>query len=149
MFKIKSFFRKLGRVISAIPVIWNCEEWDYSYTLDLLKWRFERCAKYFERSNIAHQDIRSVKELRDVVEAIKEYNNPSYKEHPFKISHVFVPTDRKTSRVVTINKDTGKSLTKEEEEVYTNYLSDCCKYEEECWNNIWDNIKQHGQGWWN
>lgn len=149
MYRIKTFFRRLFRVFSALKLIWNCEEWDYSFTLDLLKWRLERCVKYFERSPYAEGNNERAQEMKEVLRAIDEYFDPYCKDCPFEVSHVMVPTEDGFSRLVTINKETKKPLTEEEEEQYSDYLRASQKYEsEDCWNRIWDLIKEHGQGWW-
>lgn len=149
MFRIKRFFRKLFRVFSALKVIWNCEEWDYSFTLELLKWRLERCVKYFKRSPYAEGNNKRAQEMKEVLRAIDEYFDPSLKPEPFDVSHVLVPTEDGFSRLMTINKETKQALTEEEEEQYSQYLKASFKYEsEDCWNKIWDLIKEHGQGWW-
>ena len=150
MYKIKRFFRKLKRVLSAFRVIWNCEEWDYSFTLELLKWRLNECIKYFENSDLAEGDHKRAQEMRETVKAIEEYFDPHAGLVPFEVDYVLVPTERKTSMMMTINRRTGKPLTEEEEKAYKDYLMGCYKYEsEDCWNKVWDLIKQHGQGWWN
>lgn len=149
MFRIKRFFRKLFRVFSALKLIWNCEEYDYSFTLGLLRWRLEKCIKYFERPPYAEGDNERAQEMKEVLRAIDEYFDPSLKPEPFDVSHVLVPTEGGL-RLMTINKETEKPLTEEEEEKYSDYLMASQKYEsEDCWNRIWDLIKKHGQGWWN
>ena len=149
MYKIKSFFRKLFRVFSAFKLIWNCEEWDYSFTLELLRWRLERCIKYFERSPYAEGNNERAQEMKEVLRAIDEYFNPCYSPEPFDVSYVMVPTEDGFSRLMTLNKETKQALTAEEEEQYSDYLIASQKYEiEDCWNKIWDLIKEHGQGWW-
>ena len=150
MYKLKHFFKRLFRVLKAIPVIWNCEEWDYSFTLELLKWRLEECAKYFKSSTFAEGDSKRAEEMEEVIAAIDEYFNPSYKQEPLRVAYVFVPAEKDGSRLILINKKTGEPLTEEEEEQYDNYLIEAQRYEsEDCWNKIWDLIKECGQGWWN
>ena len=103
MYKIKRFFRKLKRVLSAFRVIWNCEEWDYSFTLELLKWRLNECIKYFETSDLAEGDHKRAQEMRETVKAIEEYFDPHAGLVPFEVDYVLVPTERKTSMMMTIN----------------------------------------------
>ena len=156
MYKLKHFFKKLFRVLKAIPVIWNCEEWDYSLTLELLKWRLEECAKYFKNANVAEEDSASYKEIKEVIKAIDTYFDPeeAFKEEHGKLSFnhtfVFVPTENNTSRLMDIDADTGKALTQEQEDEYLDMaVKKPMEFEQKLWDNIWDKIKECGQGWWN
>ena len=155
MYKIRLFFIRLKRLLSAIPVIWTCEEWDFVFLLELIKWKLLVTADYFENSGIAAGDKIKAAQMRATAAAIDTYFDPEeefIRNHgalPFEIEHVFVPTEG-GSRLITMNKGTGKPLTEEEEEQYSMYLKASFKYEsEDCWEKIWDLLKQHGQSRWN
>lgn len=48
MWKIRLFFRKLKRLIQYIPVIWKTDDYDYGYSIDLLRYQLGRTADYIE-----------------------------------------------------------------------------------------------------
>ena len=149
---MKRIFKKIWKVLKSLPVIWRDEEWDFYFLLEIIRWKLSSMATYFENSSIAVGDKERAKEMRDMAQAIKMYLNPDEffrSDLPFEVEHVAVPRGD-GSILVTINKETKKPLTMEEENIYTDNIKKRYRFEsEDCWNKIWDLIKEYGQGWWN
>lgn len=47
---VRSYFRKIKRLIQFIPHVWRGYDWDYSYAIDLFAYQLERTAKALESS---------------------------------------------------------------------------------------------------
>jgi len=68
MYKIKNFFRGVQNIIDWFPVIWRDRDFDYGFTFDVLKFKLERQAKYFESCDSEkYVEIRKCIELIDKV----------------------------------------------------------------------------------
>lgn len=50
--KITNFIKRVKRLLEWVPVIWKTHDWDYSYTLDILKFQLENQAKYLENGHL-------------------------------------------------------------------------------------------------
>ena len=156
MYRIKHFFTKILKLISFLPVLWKDEDWDYEYLLILLRTKLIWMKKYFTNSHIIvdEERLKIIQEVENTIEEINSFLNFELSDNheidpPFEISHTTVPVENGAGcKIIDINKETGKELTKEEEEAYTKYLRALYDKENEHWNNIFNIIKEHGQGWW-
>jgi hypothetical protein len=74
MYWFKRKIRQIQRVIDFLPMIWNGNDWDYLYSLDLFQKQLERTATYLEsdkavtqNAKIQAQKIRTALRLMDIV----------------------------------------------------------------------------------
>jgi len=74
MWWFKRKIRQIQRVIDFLPMIWNGNDWDYLYSLDLFQKQLERTATYLEsdkavteNAKIHAQKIRTALRLMDIV----------------------------------------------------------------------------------
>jgi len=40
-------FKKIKNLLEYFPIIWNDEDWDYAYMLDIIEYKLKRMSKYF------------------------------------------------------------------------------------------------------
>ena len=155
MYKIKRFFKKLIKLVKAIPLIWNDEDWDYDYLLLLMQWKLSNMENFLRSSLcVSEGSTDRADEIKDTLKLLQEYWEPEetcLKElniTPIETSYVFVPAEGCGSRLVEINKATNEPLTEEEEAEFGKIHVNLYKVQEDKWKKFWDSIKENAQGWW-
>ena len=150
---IRRFFKGIKNIFAYMGIIYRDNDWDYDFFIELVEFKLKRMRNYF-----MHGDIITRESYNEIVEGIdrtlkciENYRNSSDEAIPcpINIRHDLVPCkDSSNYEFVTVNVDTGKPLTDEEEKIYTKYIKDCFNYEKEQWKSIWETIKEEGEKWW-
>lgn len=70
MYKVKNFLRKLRRFIEWVPVIWNTDDYDYGYSIDVFKYQLNRTSDYIESSGHLENGDRIVSQIRTATDLI-------------------------------------------------------------------------------
>lgn len=156
MYKVKRFFLKIVKILIFIPILWSDEDWDFYYFLQMIQAKLKSMENYFSRSGIVvkeqEQEILSgIRKTRKSIDAFLNCEQGNYEvKPPFEVTHKSVPSpdEQGFTQLITMRGDTGKELTSKEEKVYLDYLRSTLKEEEDCWNAIWDTIKEEGRKWW-
>lgn len=158
MHKIKRFFNKIIRLLQYAPIIWNNEDWDFSYMLDLIEFKLKRMRncldEYYTDGTGKRIEVR--KQIDKTLNAINKYNNefdlfPMIDpEEIFNVEMFWKKNqDRNTSSMCYRFKD-GKEVP-ENHEFYSyqsRYIKRQYKWQNAAWRRIFDTIKTHGQYWW-
>ena len=71
---MNEIFESIRRVIDWLPIIWADQDWHYTYLMDLLKFKFELMAKYFEKNKLATE----VQQVRECAAACARIANDNY-----------------------------------------------------------------------
>ena len=150
---LKRFLRRLWKALRIIPVIWQDEDWDFDYLLDLIKWKLENMKKYFGEYDYLEDHAKVAQEIEEVIKNIDDYEDhiTAYQKEnsiPVETIYVSVPVENGCHRLMEIDKDTEKPLTEEQEEKIGNYYKYLYKFQQEKWEKIWDIVKDKAQGWW-
>lgn len=132
--KIRNIFIGIKNIIVYAPIIYNTREWDYDYLLYLIQFKLKRMSKdmlndklimeYKECSNQMNEVVKNIDNYRDSLEVYE-------KEHQDELKFILNTKDEYQC-----------------EQLCSNFYRNCYKYDDECWNNIWDSIKEYGRGWW-
>lgn len=154
--RVKKFIGKIAKICAYIPVLWNDEDWDYSYLLDLIKFKLNRMKNTIYKNNfIARYEIRDICiGINQTIDHINNYQNDSkaYKningDLPFKVGFKHKQLENGCYNLITWNEDADRQLNKQEEEIYDKYIKDCYDFEQKEWEAIFDTIKKEGQKWW-
>ena len=153
MYKIKRFILKIIKIFQYLPILWQDEDYDFEYLLLLIKFKIQRIKKEIIRNNIIVKEEQDgiCKSINNTIFHIDNYLNYAevfekhYKDKYLDFDFTYNVEDNK---IVTINKNTNKELTKEEEDKYTTYIKSMYAYENQEWDAIWDSIKAEGGSWW-
>lgn len=154
--RVKRFIGKIAKICAYIPVLWNDEDWDYSYLLDLIKFKLNRMKNTIYKDNfIARYEIRDICiGINQTIDHINNYQNESvaYKkingDLPFKVGFRHKQLENGCYNLITWNEDEDRQLNEQEEGIYNKYIKDCYDFEQKEWNAIFDTIKKEGQKWW-
>jgi hypothetical protein len=154
--RVKKIIGKIAKICAYIPVLWNDEDWDYSYLLDLIKFKLNRMKNTIYKNNfIARYEIRDICiGINQTIDHINNYQNDSkaYKDIngdlPFKVGFKHKQLENGCYNLITWNEDEDRQLNKQEEEIYDKYIKDCYDFEQKEWEAIFDTIKKEGQKWW-
>lgn len=154
--RVKRFIGKIAKICAYIPILWNDEDWDYSYLLDLIKFKLNRIKNTIYKNNIiAPYEIRNICiGINQTIDHINNYQNDvcAYKEIngelPFKVGFKHNKLENGCYNLITWNEDADRQLNEQEEETYSKYIKDCYAFEQKEWDAIFDTIKKEGQKWW-
>jgi len=75
MYKINKFFKKIKKLFDYIPIIWNDEDWDYFYFLNLMEFKMNRMEDYFRNHGMSTDNIEvadQIKLSKDIINKIKD-----------------------------------------------------------------------------
>ena len=76
---MKTILRKCRRLLRYIPVLWNSNDWDYSYAVDLFTMKLEDLADFLESSKAYGSSSRSdASRIRTVVKLLKKVYEDDY-----------------------------------------------------------------------
>ena len=134
MYKIKRFILKIIKIFQYLPILWQDEDYDFEYLLLLIKFKIQRIKKEIVRNNIIVKEEQDgiCKSINNTIFHIDNYLNYAevfekhYKDKYLDFDFTYNIEDNK---IVTINKNTNKELTKEEEDKYTTYIKSMYAYE--------------------
>lgn len=150
------FIRKIIKVIQWIPILWNDEDYDYSYLLEIIKYKLKRIkACLWNNAYIEHKALRdTIVDINKCISAIEEYHNADevfeeyFEKQPINISYINRDKDNGYSEFVSINLDTNKQLTDKENHIYCEWIRRKNDFEQKKWNEIWNRLKEYGQSFW-
>lgn len=155
---VVDFFRGFKRVFYFLPVIWRDRDWDFDFLLTLIEHKLKSMQNYFLHGEITTRENYSkmVDGINDTLDHIRKYRESSewYDVEcggcPIDITYETKPSEELKGCVslVSINSETGKPLTDEEEAVYNKYLKGSFEFEKRQWEAIWECIKKEGESWW-
>lgn len=156
MYRIKHFFSKIVKIFVYISVLWKDEDWDYTYLLELLAAKLIFMKRYFMHSSILTEESNKeiINGINKTLENIDNFLNFDVKgdtssiKPPFETVHEARYVDNGNCEFVTLNKETGKELTENEQKEYSRYLVKLENKEHEYWEAIFDTIKNEGRKWW-
>lgn len=156
MYRIKRFFNKVIKIITFIPILWRDEDWDYNYMLQLLQAKLIFMRRYFMNSNVITEETtkKILSGIDKTLESIKKYTeNDSFGNYevkpPFNLVHEMKKCENGLgSRMISVNKDTGKEFTEEDERIFKEYLLKTIDEENTNWNTIFNTIRDEARGWW-
>ena len=154
--KVINFVRKILKICAYIPVLWKDEDWDYSYLLDLIKFKLNRMRDRIHKDNIIvpsecrdicigiNQTIDHINNYLDGMDAFERINGAL----PFKTGFRTEKLANGGYSMITWNEDANRRLNDEEEELYTQHIKNSWAFEQKEWELIFDTIKKEGQKWW-
>ena len=155
---ISRIFQKIIKIFQYIPIIWNDEDWDYDYLLLLLEYKLNRIKKCIRKNNIiVESEISQIETSIDkTLDAINKYDNyielfPMIDpEEMYCVEHYWkLNPDRNTYSLAYMFVD-GKDVP-EDHEFYKydkKYINRLYKWQQACWNRIWNTIRDSAQSWW-
>lgn len=86
--KIEHFIKKIKSIFDWSKIIWNDEDWDYGYLLDMLEYKLTRMQKYFKSGKITTTETyeEMLKSLNVAVDACSQLVGDKFEEE-FTIPH--------------------------------------------------------------
>jgi len=155
----KHYIRKIKRVVDFLPVIWNGEDYDSHYAIQLFKHQLKRTADMFESqaamsvgSEIRAQKIRTAIRLMDKVYDGKyqdEYMEIIDKLYG-KTEFDFVPVEgEKTFKLVISNPMAVDEKHQKEIDQVRHLMARASRDKhDQAHRVLWNYIEYHIQGWW-
>lgn len=80
MWRIRLFLRRLLRLVEWLPVIWEGDDYDYNYSINVFKYQLERTAKYIKCNGHLENGERVVLQIQTAVDLIDKTYNGGYIE---------------------------------------------------------------------
>src|SRR6056300_245702 len=159
MFVIKSFFRRVKRVIDFLPMIWKGFDFDYRYSIELFQHQLKRTADFMEsdRAVTMNANIRA-KRIRTAVELLQKVYEEEYGcEYQDKLKEIygekvldweFVELDEKSDYdgepLYELKWENAEEVKETKQKLYQESQEKQKRAEELVWKFISHNIR----GWW-
>lgn len=158
MYKIKRLFERIIRLFQYIPIILESEDWDYYHLISLIEFKLKRMRncldEYYTDGQGKKIEVR--KQIDKTLDAINKYNNEFElfpmidPEELFNVEMFWKKNeDRNTSS--TCYKFVGGKEVPQGSEFYlyqSKYIKTQYKWQQACWNRIFNTIRNNGQYWW-
>lgn len=142
-------------------LLWKDCDWDYFYILILLQYKLKRTRKRILADNIVlHTEEvgAQIKHAEDLIQNWRDNNwckdlQEMHEEKWGNTVNLFDPINvigKRTWRWdMPREKATTPELQKQEKKEQRAIYQAMYNAEEECWNEIFDHIKEYGKNWWN
>lgn len=75
MYKIKTFFKQLGRAFYYAKIGFNDYDWDYGYFLDIQRYKLHKMYQYFKYSQICEENYKMALEIKHSLILLQKYRN--------------------------------------------------------------------------
>ena len=72
MHRMRQLLRRLSRVLSGIRILWNNEDWDSVYLLDLMRWKLKRMEPVI-RNGLHVRGEEDARRIRVCIELLDRY----------------------------------------------------------------------------
>ena len=158
MGRMKRFVRHIVRVSRWIPIIWQTQDFDYRYTLDILSHSLGELEQHLLSHNIHVGAERDAKRIRYVCQMINRHieeksSNMEYERHDKKWGKavgVWIPipdskfSEWRSERLLARTEQERRQERKD----FRRAIKKGQQLEQRDWNEIWDTIKKYGRGWW-
>lgn len=139
---ISSFIRKVGRfivrVVRWLPVLWEQEDWDYSYIYDLLIMKMKELRKDMSKDYWHNQREvqQSIKQIDVCLARLDRYLNwTNYYEYPMEDLY-YEPTKDGCLRMCYASEKNEKQRL------------GAIEFEEKNFNKFWEDFIKWHRGWW-
>ena len=140
--------RKIARVCSGVKILWNNEDWDYYYLLELMHWKMERLEKEIHKNN----NFVGSGEVTDRLYAIRErLRRIMENDYSSKELDDLLETKWKTKQEIPLSDDLVEL--KFEDDVIRDLqikelLNESRRREEDDWAALFDELKHNMRRWW-
>lgn len=133
------FFRNISigikNIIYYFPVIWNDRHWDYEFLLDIVEVKIKNMREGINKDDLVVETPKIVSQMDKTLAKIQGYRDAFERFEIQSYNDLIKIRDSKD--------DIEKSILIKR--WYTNQVN----FENKCWDEIWDSIKENGRGWWN
>ena len=133
------FFRNISIGIKNIvyysPVIYNDRHWDYEFLLEIMRKKLINMRDGIYKDDLVLETSRIVNQINNTLTDIDNFYNT------MDLFEMQTYDDLVKIRDTKDKKEKDKLL----KDWYTRQI----EFENECWNKIWDGIKENARGWWN
>lgn len=149
-------FRNLWRYRK---VVWNTKDYDYNYSLTMLKFQLELLMVRMENGNEVREDCDlKIEDMKRCVELIDNKQNDDYltrvgganfMKYPFELVPHELDANGKPLTYVQVEKRSESEM-----EFDSSQMGKARKLEQDEWNELWDTIKKGNkshvgmEGWW-
>ena len=158
MHKIKIFFNKIIRLFQYIPIIWKNEDWDYYHLISLIEFKLKRMRNCLDEYYIGGdgKKIEVRKQIDKTLDAINKYNNEFElfpmldPEELFNVEMFWKRNEDRNTSSMCYKFVGGKEILEDSEffKYQTKFIKRQYKWQQACWNRIFDTIRDCGQYWW-
>lgn len=129
-----SIINGIENILYYLPVIWKDRDWDYEFTLDLLKAKLIKQREYFKKSNLVVETPKIVKQINDTIGAIEDFEN------------FYEVCERVSQDELMKIKNTKNN--QNQEPLVQNFFLKAENIKQNRWCKIFDTMKDNMQGWW-
>ena len=149
--QLKRFPCKIKKLWKWIKLLWNDQEWDYAYMLDIEQHKMKNMLDYFTKINsiwtntdLTKRDLKICIKLIDIIaerdESYQKYLNDNYSEWLPKIKNIKIP--------VYVNTKNAKRFWKNYETWNDSYIFNMELRREKAWR-LYNLIREHQMlRWW-
>ena len=132
------FFRNISigikNVVYYFPVIWKDRHWDYEFLLEIMRKKLINMRDGIHKDDLVLETSRIVNQINNTLTDIDDFYNA------MDLFEIQTYDD-----LVKIRDTKDK---KEKDKLLKDWYIRQIEFENECWNKIWDGIKENARGWW-
>lgn len=133
--RIKRFFYSILNIAKWSKVLWNEQDWDYGFLLDIIQYKLKKMEKYFSTADICTSETYDeiLDSLRICIKSLEKIIN----EDSFNEFHNNLP-----------DHTYGKEYTEVERKLFTEAVDNYTKKEKELNDEFFDTMKENFRKWW-
>ena len=158
MHKIKRLFESIVRLFQYAPIIWGNEDWDYYHLISLIEFKLKRMRncldEYYTDGQGKKIEVR--KQIDKTLDAINKYYNEFElfpmidPEELFNVEMFWKKNKGRNTSSMCYKFIGGKEVPEDHEffKYQTKFITRQYKWQQACWNRIFDTIKNNAQYWW-
>lgn len=127
---------RLRNIVAWLPILWHDEDYDFTYTLRILRFKFKRLRQHMEQHTfIAHaEDV-----IAELAQADVYLRNVGDEDPDDEWSMHY----DQWHTGLGINRPCGAG-----KKVCLKSLGDSAKRSRRNWRRVWRHIEKHAEGWW-
>lgn len=131
----KKIIRGLKNIIYYLPTIWTDRHWDYGFLLEIMRKKLINMRDGIHKDDLVVETSQIVNQINNTLTDIDNFHNAM---------DLF---EMQTYDDLVKIRDTKDK--KEKDKLLKDWYIRQIEFENECWNKIWDGIKENARGWWN
>ena len=129
-------FKKIKNLLEYFPIIWNDEDWDYAYMLDIIEYKLKRMSKYFLENGHLVNNEQNAKRCQTAINILHAGYLTDVVTNEDLTTYVNVRNISTYKNLVIYSKDSefwntyGKALVREEKakKLFWEYLNHYIEY---------------------
>lgn len=146
---IKDFLERIVKVLEWSKIIWEDQDWDYDFLLDIIRYKLCRMQKYFESSDVSCDNNKTSEQIK---EAIRRLDILTHRSNDYE-NEIGILWDEHFVRFPVLNSFTDEGFRSwtiggESRESFCNIQKAEDDFNKKANNNFFNYLKQNYESWW-